>query len=253
MKYVYSSLFSQIFRPDNCVFSESGAGKGHRKEEAEMYSCCRLQGCLLTHWLGERHGIWHRHSSHCKICEQDPDHLMITFSMVPSPKVSDSVDKYHLLCPLRVNRCSTEEQEQQLLQRIDPRQQDNSLQHSTPRAQGGHQQNPLGQGKEWVRCNSWMMRATSTPLSQKIGSIRMLQERGGTIAKRPRRKLEGGLPSPTFVFSVHSAFNMAPFPPPQVYYQVPQFGWPDLNPDYGQEKKRTGTIDSEQVEPQGQS
>ncbi|KAB0397553.1 hypothetical protein E2I00_014579, partial [Balaenoptera physalus] len=36
MKYICSSPFGWIFRPNNFVFSQSGAGQGHRKEEAGM-------------------------------------------------------------------------------------------------------------------------------------------------------------------------------------------------------------------------
>merc|ERR1719376_1350834 len=68
MDSVRSGPFGQIFRPDNFVFGQSGAGnnwaKGHYTEGAELVdsvldvvrkeaeSCDRLQGFQLTHSLG---------------------------------------------------------------------------------------------------------------------------------------------------------------------------------------------------------
>ena len=67
-EYIFSGPFGQIFRPDNFVFGQSGAGnnwaKGHYTEGAELVdsvldvvrkeaeSCDCLQGFQLTHSLG---------------------------------------------------------------------------------------------------------------------------------------------------------------------------------------------------------
>ncbi|KAK6627177.1 Tubulin beta-4 chain [Polyplax serrata] len=107
MDGVRASPFGQIFRPDNFVFGSSGAGnnwaKGHYTEGCELIesvldvvrkeveNCDCLQGFQLTHSLGGGTGaglgtriIW-------KIREEYPERIMNTFSVVPSPKVSDTV------------------------------------------------------------------------------------------------------------------------------------------------------------------
>merc|ERR1719231_1100464 len=90
MDSVRSGPFGQIFRPDNFVFGQSGAGnnwaKGHYTEGAELIDavldvvrkeaegCDCLQGFNMTHSLGGGTGSG-----------------MCTFSVFPSPKVSDTV------------------------------------------------------------------------------------------------------------------------------------------------------------------
>merc|ERR1712078_398340 len=59
MDSVRAGPFGQLFRPDNFVFGQTGAG----------------MGTLLI----------------SKIREEYPDRVMLTFSVVPSPKVSDTV------------------------------------------------------------------------------------------------------------------------------------------------------------------
>uniref|UniRef100_A0A8C5WC96 Tubulin beta chain n=1 Tax=Leptobrachium leishanense TaxID=445787 RepID=A0A8C5WC96_9ANUR len=99
--------FGQIFRPDNFVFSQSGAGnnwaKGHYTEGAELVdsvldivrkeaeSCDCLEGFQLTHSLGGGTGSGMGTLLISKIREEYPDRIMNTFSVVPSPKVSDTV------------------------------------------------------------------------------------------------------------------------------------------------------------------
>ncbi|KAJ4932317.1 hypothetical protein JOQ06_010741 [Pogonophryne albipinna] len=72
MDSVRSGPFGQIFRPDNFVFVQSGAGnnwaKGHYTEGTEL-----VDSVLDV------------------IREEYPDRIMNTFSVVPSPKVSDTV------------------------------------------------------------------------------------------------------------------------------------------------------------------
>ncbi|XP_053271029.1 tubulin beta chain-like isoform X6 [Pleuronectes platessa] len=107
MDSVRSGAFGQIFRPDNFVFGQSGAGnnwaKGHYTEGAELADsvldvvrkeaeCCDcLQGFQLTHSLGGGTGSGMGTLLISKIREQYPDRIMNTFSVVPSPKVSDTV------------------------------------------------------------------------------------------------------------------------------------------------------------------
>ncbi|KAH1164837.1 hypothetical protein KIL84_006146 [Mauremys mutica] len=107
MDSVRSGPFGQFFRPDNFVFGQSGAGnnwaKGHYTEGAELVdsvldmvrkeaeSCDCLQGFQLTHSLGGGTGSGMGTLLISKIREEYPDRIMNTFSVVPSPKVSDTV------------------------------------------------------------------------------------------------------------------------------------------------------------------
>ncbi|KAJ1568161.1 Tubulin beta-4B chain [Cladochytrium tenue] len=96
-----------LFRPDNFVFGNSGAGnnwaKGHYTEGAELVdsvldvvrkeaeNCDCLQGFQITHSLGGGTGAGMGTLLLSKIREEYPDRMMCTFSVVPSPKVSDTV------------------------------------------------------------------------------------------------------------------------------------------------------------------
>uniref|UniRef100_A0A3P8W2P6 Tubulin beta chain n=1 Tax=Cynoglossus semilaevis TaxID=244447 RepID=A0A3P8W2P6_CYNSE len=107
MDSVRSGPFGQIFRPDNFVFGQTGAGnnwaKGHYTEGAELVdsvldvvrkeaeSCDCLQGFQLTHSLGGGTGAGMGTLLIGKIREEYPDRVMNTFSVVPSPRVSDTV------------------------------------------------------------------------------------------------------------------------------------------------------------------
>nr|XP_037282731.1 tubulin beta chain-like [Rhipicephalus microplus] len=107
MDSVRSGHFGQLFRPDNFVFGQNGAGnnwaKGHYTESAELLDsvldvvrkeaeCCDcLQGSQLTHSLGGGTGSGMGTLLISKIREEYPDRIMNTFSIVPSPKVSDTV------------------------------------------------------------------------------------------------------------------------------------------------------------------
>ncbi|OBS73904.1 hypothetical protein A6R68_15562 [Neotoma lepida] len=102
MDSVRSGPFGQIFRPDNFVFGQSGAGnnwaKGHYTEGAELVdsvldvvrkeseSCDCLQGFQLTHSLGGGTGSGMGTLLISKIREEYPDRIMNTFSVMPSPK-----------------------------------------------------------------------------------------------------------------------------------------------------------------------
>uniref|UniRef100_A0A915Q581 Tubulin beta chain n=1 Tax=Setaria digitata TaxID=48799 RepID=A0A915Q581_9BILA len=123
MDSVRAGPFGQLFRPDNYVFgeillsikirietmrtSQSGAGnnwaKGHYTEGAELVdsvldvirkeaeACDCLQGFQFTHSLGGGTGSGMGTLLISKIREEYPDRIMTTFSVVPSPKVSDTV------------------------------------------------------------------------------------------------------------------------------------------------------------------
>lgn len=107
MDAVRAGPFGQLFRPDNFVFGQSGAGnnwaKGHYTEGAELVdsvldvvrkeaeACDCLQGFQITHSLGGGTGAGMGTLLISKIREEYPDRMMCTFSVVPSPKVSDTV------------------------------------------------------------------------------------------------------------------------------------------------------------------
>eukprot|EP00591_Stephanopyxis_turris_P013501 CAMPEP_0195508752 /NCGR_PEP_ID=MMETSP0794_2-20130614/1882_1 /TAXON_ID=515487 /ORGANISM="Stephanopyxis turris, Strain CCMP 815" /LENGTH=447 /DNA_ID=CAMNT_0040635803 /DNA_START=138 /DNA_END=1481 /DNA_ORIENTATION=+ len=107
MDAIRGSPFGELFRPDNFVFGQSGAGnnwaKGHYTEGAELVdaimdvtrkeseSCDMLQGFQITHSMGGGTGAGMGTLLVSKIREEYPDRIMSTYSVVPSPKVSDTV------------------------------------------------------------------------------------------------------------------------------------------------------------------
>jgi tubulin beta len=102
-----ASAYGKIFRPGNFVFGQSGAGnnwaKGHYTEGAELIdsvldvvrkeaeACDCLQGFQITHSLGGGTGSGMGTLLISKIREEFPDRIMCTYSVFPSPKVSDTV------------------------------------------------------------------------------------------------------------------------------------------------------------------
>merc|ERR1719333_1859062 len=107
MDSVRAGPFGQLFRPDNFVFGQTGAGnnwaKGHYTEGAELIDsvldvvrkeaegCDCLQGFQLVHSLGGGTGSGMGTLLISKVREESPDRIMETFSIIPSPKVSDTV------------------------------------------------------------------------------------------------------------------------------------------------------------------
>ncbi|KAI3611431.1 tubulin beta chain [Moniliophthora roreri] len=107
MDSVRSGPLGGLFRPDNFVFGQSGAGnnwaKGHYTEGAELVDSVLdvvrkeaegtdcLQGFQITHSLGGGTGAGMGTLLISKIREEYPDRMMCTYSVVPSPKVSDTV------------------------------------------------------------------------------------------------------------------------------------------------------------------
>ncbi|CCH62286.1 hypothetical protein TBLA_0G03500 [Henningerozyma blattae CBS 6284] len=104
---VKNSELGNLFRPDNYIFGQSSAGnvwaKGHYTEGAELVDsvmdvirreaegCDSLQGFQITHSLGGGTGSGMGTLLISKIREEYPDRMMATFSVVPSPKTSDTV------------------------------------------------------------------------------------------------------------------------------------------------------------------
>ncbi|KAL0864040.1 hypothetical protein Bca101_043158 [Brassica carinata] len=104
MDSLRSGPYGQTFRPDNFVFGQSGAGnnwaKGHYTEGAELIdsvldvvrkeaeNCDCLQG---VPFVGRRNWIWNGNTVDIEDQEEYPDRMMLTFSVFPSPKVSDTV------------------------------------------------------------------------------------------------------------------------------------------------------------------
>jgi len=114
-----SSAYGKMYRPDNFICGQSGAGnnwaKGHYTEGAELIEnvldvvrkeaegCECLQGFQICHSLGGGTGSGMGTLLIAKIREEFPDRMMCTFSVVPSPKVSDTVvEPYN--CTLSVHQ-----------------------------------------------------------------------------------------------------------------------------------------------------
>jgi tubulin beta len=116
---VRASRRGGMFRPDNYVQGQSSAGnnwaKGHYTEGAELVeaamdvvrreaeSCDIVQGFQLTHSLGGGTGSGMGTLIVSKIREEFPDRILSTYSVFPSPKVSDTViEPYN--CTLSVHQ-----------------------------------------------------------------------------------------------------------------------------------------------------
>jgi tubulin beta len=125
MEAVRSGPIGKLFRPDNFVFGQSGAGnnwaKGHYTEGAELVdsvmdvvrkeaeNCDCLQGFQLTHSLGGGTGSGMGTLLISKIREEYPDRIMNTYSVMPSPKVCvfafrlENACTLHYMCARREN------------------------------------------------------------------------------------------------------------------------------------------------------
>ncbi|XP_024895778.1 tubulin beta-1 chain isoform X1 [Pteropus alecto] len=107
MDSIRSSRLGALFQPDSFIHGHSGAGnnwaKGHYTEGAELLervldvvrgeaeACDCLQGFQLTHSLGGGTGSGMGTLLMNKIREEFPDRILNAFSVMPSPKVSDTV------------------------------------------------------------------------------------------------------------------------------------------------------------------
>ncbi|KOB85508.1 hypothetical protein PFDG_00900 [Plasmodium falciparum Dd2] len=113
MDSVRAGPFGQLFRPDNFVFGQTGAGnnwaKGHYTEGAELIDavldvvrkeaegCDCLQGFQITHSLGGGTGSGMGTLLISKIREEYPDRIMETFSVFPSPKLVENADEVQVI------------------------------------------------------------------------------------------------------------------------------------------------------------
>ncbi|EGC36435.1 beta tubulin [Dictyostelium purpureum] len=104
---IKASQYGKLFRPDNFINGQSGAGnvwaKGHYTEGVELVdsvldvvrreaeNCDCLQGFQVTHSIGGGTGSGLGTLLISRIREEFPDRMMCTYSVVPSPKVSLTV------------------------------------------------------------------------------------------------------------------------------------------------------------------
>jgi len=104
---IKASPVGTLFKPDNFVFGASGAGnnwaKGHYTEGAELIeealdvvrkeveNCDCPQGFQICHSLGGGTGSGMGTLVLLKLRDAYPDRILTTFSVYPSPKVSDTV------------------------------------------------------------------------------------------------------------------------------------------------------------------
>jgi tubulin beta len=102
-----ASDFGGLYKTTNLIAGQSGAGnnwaKGHYTEGAELIDevmdagrreaedCDTLQGFQVTQSLGGGTGSGMGTLMISKIREEYPDRMMLTYSVFPSPKVSDTV------------------------------------------------------------------------------------------------------------------------------------------------------------------
>jgi len=107
MDVIKNSEHGGIFKPDTMVFGNNGAGnnwaKGHYTEGAELVdrvldqvrkaveACDAPQGFQLMHSLGGGTGSGMGTLLLLKIRDEYPDRITSTYSVFPSPKVSDTV------------------------------------------------------------------------------------------------------------------------------------------------------------------
>jgi len=107
MDSVRAGPYGRLFRPDNFIFGQSGAGnnwaKGHYTEGAELVElvmdvvrkeaegCDCLQGFQMTHSLGGGTGSGLGTLLMTKMKEEWADRILETFSVFPCPKASDTV------------------------------------------------------------------------------------------------------------------------------------------------------------------
>ncbi|OMJ29467.1 Tubulin beta chain [Smittium culicis] len=104
---IRQSEFGTLYRPDNFVSGSSGAGnnwaKGYYTEGAELIDQCmeiarkevekcdQLSGFQVVHSIGGGTGSGMGSLFTQKLREEYPDRMMATYSVIPSPKVSDTV------------------------------------------------------------------------------------------------------------------------------------------------------------------
>ena len=114
MDSVRAGPYGQLFRPDNFIFGQTGAGnnwaKGHLTDGAELLDsimdiirkeyegCDKCQGFQVTHSLGGGTGSGLGTLVIAKMKEENQASILETFSVFPSPKVSDTVVEPYNSC-----------------------------------------------------------------------------------------------------------------------------------------------------------
>ncbi|BGP40795.1 Tubulin beta chain (Beta tubulin) [Rhodotorula kratochvilovae] len=104
---IKGSKLGHLFRPSGFIFGSSGAGnnwaKGYYTEGAELVEsildqlrhetedCDNLQGFQMVHSIGGGTGSGLGTLLLSKIREEFPDRMLATYSVLPSPKVSETV------------------------------------------------------------------------------------------------------------------------------------------------------------------
>jgi tubulin beta len=107
LQNIQASHIGRLFSPDNILYGSSGAGnnwaKGHYSEGKELLDiildrirresemCDHIQACQLIHSLGGGTGSGLGSLLIEAIQEEFPHILLSTYSVIPSPKVSDTV------------------------------------------------------------------------------------------------------------------------------------------------------------------
>jgi len=113
---IKSGPLGRLFKPDNFVFGQNGAGnnwaKGHYTEGAELVegvldvlrreaeSCECVQGFQLTHSLGGGTGSGLGTLILAKIREEFPDRMISAFSILPSNRSDVVVESYNSILSL---------------------------------------------------------------------------------------------------------------------------------------------------------
>jgi len=104
---IRNSKLGKLFRPNSFICGQSGAGnnfaKGYYTEGAELLepildqlrkeaeNCDLIQGFQLVHSVGGGTGSGLGTLLLSKIREEFPDRMIATYSVLPSPKVSETV------------------------------------------------------------------------------------------------------------------------------------------------------------------
>ena len=111
---IRSAPFGQLFRPENFIFGKTGAGnnfaKGYYTEGGDLIdnvmdvvrreaeACDFLSAFTVSHGVGGGTGSGLGVGLISKIQEQYPDKIMKTFTVYPSPKVSDVIVEPYNAC-----------------------------------------------------------------------------------------------------------------------------------------------------------
>lgn len=120
------SAVGRLFNPDYCITGTNGAGnnwaRGYWTEGAELIECVLeamrkqaehcdcLQGFQLVHSIGGGTGSGMGSLLLNRVCDEYPDRIINTFSVIPSDKVSETVvEPYNAVLSLKEMISSTDE------------------------------------------------------------------------------------------------------------------------------------------------